>query len=249
MITTLADIKTEGNVKVLLIGQPGAGKTCFAASFPGPILFMDFDNKVDSAALFYRDKPELLKQVEVRQLSNAFNADPIAEFNKIVANELVPAQRNNTLKYKTIVLDSISAFSHAALMHILTTNPGIKGVITAQGKMTDQTHYGVLLREFKRLIPGLLTLPCNIVMCAHIDTYKDQTTGVIIREASMDGSYSQKLPQAFKEVWHMYVDDKGKRWAQTTADSRFACLRSQIPGLPNPFPIDSGYSELTKYIK
>lgn len=246
---TLADIRTEGHVKLLLIGAPGAGKTCFSASMPGPVLFLDFDNKVDSAALFYRNKPELLAGVEVRQLSRDFNADPIAEFNKIIANELVPAQKAGTLKYKTIVLDSISAFSHAALMHILHTNPGIKGVQTAQGKMTDQTHYGVLLREFKRLIPGLLTIPCNIVMCAHVDTYKDAGTGVIIREAAMDGSYSQKLPQAFKEVWSLTVDDKGKRWAQTRANSQFSCLRSQIPGLPNPFCIDNGYAELAQYIK
>lgn len=248
MPITLADIKTEGNTKVLVIGAPGAGKTCLAASFPGPILYLDFDNKVDSAALFFRNKPELLKGIEVRQLSNDFNADPIAEFNKIIANELIPQQKAGAMKYKTIVLDSISAFSHSALMHILQTNPGIKGVVTAQGKMTDQTHYGVLLREFKRLIPGLLSLPCNIVMCAHVDTYKDPSTGVIIREAAMDGSYSQKLPQAFKEVWHMYVDDKGHRWAQTRANPQFSCLRSQIPGLPNPLPLDQGYAEISKYL-
>ncbi len=245
----LSEIKTEGNTKVLLIGPPGAGKTCFAASFPGPVLYLDFDNKVDSAALFYRNRPELLKGVEVRQLSSELNIDPIAEFNKLIANELVPQQKAGAMKYKTIVLDSISSFSHAALMHILQTNPGIKGVITAQGKMTDQTHYGVLLREFKRLIPGLLTLPCNIVMCAHVDTYKDPSTGTIIREAAMDGSYSQKLPQVFKECWSLYVDEKGKRWAQTTSDRQFSCLRSQIPGLPNPLCIDNGYDEVAKYIK
>lgn len=244
----LSEIKTEGNTKVLLIGPPGAGKTCFAATFPGPVLYLDFDNKVDSAALFHRNKPEMLKNIEVRQLSSEFGIDPIAEFNKLVQNELVPQQKAGAMKYKTIVLDSISSFSHAALMHILQTNPGIKGVITAQGKMTDQTHYGVLLREFKRLIPGLLALPCNIVMCAHVDTYKD-TNGVIIREAAMDGSYSQKLPQVFKEVWSVFVDDKGKRWAQTVSDRQFSCLRSQIPGLPNPFCIDNGYSDLAKYIK
>lgn len=244
----LSEMKTEGALKVLLIGAPGAGKTCFAASFPGPILYLDFDNKVDSAALFYKNKPELLSGVEVRQLSTSFTADPMAEFNKLVASELIPQQRSGEMKYKTIVLDSISSFSHFALMHILQTNPGIKGVLTAQGKMTDQTHYGVLLREFKRLIPGILTLPCNVVMCAHVETYKDEGTGTIIREASMDGSYSQKLPQAFKEVWHVYVDDKGSRWAQTRADSKFSCLRSQISGLPNPLCIDTGYSTLAKHL-
>ena len=244
----LGEVKTEGNFKGLLIGAPGAGKTCFAASFPGPILYLDFDNKVDSAALFYKDKPELLKNVEVRQLGLGLVGDPIAEFNKIISMELIPAQRAGTLKYKTVVLDSISAFSNAALKHILTTNPGIKGRETAQGRMPDKPHYGILLREFDRLIPGLLSLPCNILMCAHVDTYKDEATGTIIREPMMDGSFSQKLPQFFKEVWFLNVDDKGKRWAQTRADYKFGSLRSQIAGLPAMLPVDNGYEEVKKYL-
>lgn len=245
---SLAEIKTEGALKVLVIGAPGAGKTCFAASFPGPILYLDFDDKVDSAALFYRNKPELLNNIEVRQMSRALNADPIVTMNKLITEELIPQQREGKMKFQTLVLDSISAFSAAALTHIINTNPGIKGVETKQGKMPAQPHYGVLLREFQRLIPGLLSLPCNIVMCAHVDTYKDDATGIIIREAMMDGSYSQKLPQAFKEVWYLYVDDKGKHIAQTKADRAFACLRSQIPGLPTQVCIDEGYSEIKKYL-
>ena len=244
----LSEIKTEGNLKVLIIGHPGSGKTVLAASFPGPILYLDFDNKVDSAALFFKDQPELLEQVEVRQLSAGLTADPIADFNKLITTELIPQQRDGKMKYKTIVIDSISSFSWAALMHILNTNPGIKGVVTSQGKMTDQTHYGVLLREFKRLIPGMLTLPCNIVMCAHIDTYKSET-GEIVREAAMDGSYSQKLPQVFKEVWALRADDKGKRFVQTQPDRQFAFLRSQIPGLPRELDVTDGYEAIAKYLK
>jgi len=85
-------------------------------------------------------------------------------------------------------------------------------------------------------------------MCAHVETYKDAATGSIIREAQMDGSYSQKLPQAFKEVWYLYVDDKGKRFAQTVANSAFSCLRSQIPGLPKLLPLDRGFEEIAKYL-
>lgn len=244
----LGEIKTEDNFKGLVIGAPGAGKTCLAASFPGPVLYLDFDDKVDSAALFYKNKPELLANVEVRQLSRQLNADPLETMNKIIAEELIPQQRAGQMKFKTLVLDSISAFSSATLQHIIRTNPGIKGMETKQGKMPDKPHYGVMLREFDRLIPGLLSLPCNIVMCAHLDTYKDDATGVIIREPAMDGSFAQKLPRFFKECWFLYVDDKGKRWAQTRADSRFGCLRSQIAGLPNPLPIDNGYADIAKYL-
>lgn len=244
----LSEIKTEDNFKLLITGPPGAGKTCFAASFPGPILYLDFDNKVDSAALFYKHKSELLKGVEVRQLSPSLNTDPLSELSKIIIQELIPQQQTGTMKFKTLVLDSISAFSSATLAHIIKTNPGIKGVDTAQGRMPDRPHYGVLLREFGRLIPGLLTLPCNVIMCAHLETYKDANTGVIIRGPMMDGSFDQKLPQFFKESWYMYVDDKGKRWVQTQPDSKFGSLRSQIAGLPNPLCIDKGYEELVKYL-
>lgn len=242
----LSEVKTEGNLKILLIGAPGAGKTCFAASLPGPVLYLDFDNKVDSAALYYRDNPELLANVDVRQLAAGLATDPIAEMLKIINNELIPQQKTGTLKFKTLVLDSISAFSAASLKHIMDTNPGIAGRQTAQGKQPDKPHYGILLREFARLIPGLLTLPCNIVMCAHLETYKDESSGIIIRGPMMDGSFDQKLPQFFKEVWYCYVNDKGQHLAQTKADSKFACLRSQIKGLPNPMPL--AYAELTKYI-
>lgn len=244
----LADIKTEGNCKVLITGMPGAGKTCLAASFPGPILYLDFDNKVDSAALFYRGKPELLAGVEVRQFGNYMKIDPMHEFISIVDKELVPQQTTGKMKYATIVLDSISAFSTATLNHIIATNPGIKGRETAQGRMPDKPHYGILLRKFLELIPGLISLPCNIVMLAHLETYKDEATGTIIRGPAMDGSFDQKLPQFFKESWFLYVDDKGKRWIQTRADSRFGALCSRIPGLPNLLCVDNGYAEIAKYL-
>lgn len=230
---SLADIKTEGNLKILLLGAPGSGKTCFAASLDTPILYLDFDNKVDSAALYHKKDIERLKNIDVRTLSGSLTKSPIDELNKIVSEELIPQERAGKMLYKTIVIDSMSTFSAATLKHIMDTNPGISGRQTAQGKMPDKPHYGILLREFIKLIPGILDLKMNVVMCAHVETYKDEATGVIIRSPMMDGSFSEKLPIYFKEVWYTYVDDKGRFMAQTKADTKFSCLRSQIPGLPS----------------
>lgn len=245
----LSEIKTEGNFVGLLLGQPGAGKTCFAASFPTPILYLDFDNKIDSAALFFKNDRERLENIDVRQLSPQLNASPLDQLNKIINEELIPQEKSGVFKFKTLVVDSISAFSSATLKHIIDTNPGVAGRVTAQGKMPDKPHYGILLREFQRLIPGLAALKCNVIMCAHIETYKDDTSGIIIRAPMMDGSYSDRLAQVFKEVWHLYVDDKGKHMAQTKSDTKFTTLRSQIAGLPNPLEITQGYTALEKYIK
>jgi len=50
----LSEIDPSQNVKLLLYADSGAGKTCFAASFPTPMLFLDFDGKVGSAARFHK---------------------------------------------------------------------------------------------------------------------------------------------------------------------------------------------------
>lgn len=245
---SLADIKTESNLKILLFGNSGAGKTVFAAGFPGPILYLDFDGKVDSAALFYKGE-ERLKHIDVRELQQKLmmnpQANPIQELNGIIAKELIPAQKTGALPFKTLVLDSITTFSSLTLNHIIMTNPGIKRNISAQGQQPCLQDYGILKREFAKLIPGLLSLNCNVVMLGHIATEKDETTGELIRGPLMDGSFAKELPIYFKECWRAYVNDKSEHMAQTKSDARYSC-RSQIKGLPSPLPLS--YEALKKYL-
>lgn len=242
----LSSIKTEGNIKVLLIGDSGIGKTCFAAGFPTPIKYLDFDNKVDSAALFYKNDPERLNAIDVETLSPSLTESPIDQLLKIVNEEFIPQQKTGEMKFKTLVLDSITTFSAATLAHIVKSNPGIKRTVSKQGQQPGLQDYGILRREFQKLIPGLLSLPCNVVMLAHMTIEKDEATGQILRHAMMDGSFAKELPIYFKEVWRAFVDEKGVRWAQTQSDRQYNC-RSQIPGLPNPMKLE--YKELEKFIK
>ncbi len=246
---SLAEVKTESNLKILAFGNSGAGKTCFAAGFPAPILYLDFDGKVDSAAEFYKSDVERLKAIDVRNLQQKLmmnpTANPIVELMGIINKELIPGAKAG-LPFKTLVLDSITTFSSLVLNHIILTNPGIKRTVSAQGSQPCLQDYGILKREFAKLIPGLLSLQCNVVMLGHISTEKDETTGELIRGPLMDGSFAKELPIYFKECWRIYVNDKGEHLAQTKSDARYSC-RSQIPGLPNPLPLK--YTELEKYVK
>lgn len=246
---TLDQISTSGDFKGLMMGEPGVGKTVFASSFPGPIRYLDFDRKVDSAALFWKSKGDIerLRNIRVTQFSSDLDGkSPIDQLTKIFAEEFIPQQRAGKMEFNTLVLDSITTFSTATLKHIVKSNPGIKRVVTAQGPQPGMQDYGILLREFERITNGLLSLPCNVIMLAHIATEKDETTGQILRHTSMDGSFAKKLPALFKEVWRLYVKD-GKRMAQTQSDHMYNC-RSQIPGLPNPLDITNGYDSFKQYI-
>lgn len=239
----LSEIKTEGNLKILLYGNSGAGKTCFAAGFPTPMLYLDFDGKVDSAALYYKQDTERLEQIDVRSLQKGLVDDPIETLKTIITEELVPQQKEG-MKYRTIVLDSITTFSRLCLEHIVRTNPGIRRNASKQGAQPGLQDYGILKREFASLVPGILSLPCNIVMLGHISTTKDDLTGEIVRGPLMDGSFAQELPIYFKEVWRAFVTDKGEHKVQTAPDNKYDC-RSQIKGLPKEMKLS--YTELTNY--
>ncbi len=238
----LSDISVTDNMKVLIYGNSGTGKTCAAASFPTPMLYLDFDGKVDSAAAFYSDDKPRLEQIEVRDLSAKMEQDPIEELLKILDNELIPQQKAGVMKFKTLVIDSLTTFSSAVLGHIVKTNPGIKRVSTKQGFQPGMQDFGILKRELTKLIPGILSLPMNVVMLAHIKIDRDEVTGELIRGPHMDGSFAADLPIYFKEVYRTFVENK-KYIAQTQSDTSYNC-RTQIKRLPEK--IELKYENLIK---
>jgi hypothetical protein len=230
----LSDINPSEHLKVLVCGPPGSGKSCFAAGFPYPALVLDFDSKIDSAASWYANDKERLNGIEVKEFGKTLDGtDPIVALQKLINEELIPQQKAGEMKYKTLIIDSATTFSAAVLNHIVKTNPGVKRVASAQGVQAGMQDFGILKREFARLIPGLLSLPMNVVMTAHVKTDRSELTGEIIRSPIMDGSFSQELPIYFKEVYRVFMKD-GKPFAQTKSDQYYDFCRSQIPKLPNP---------------
>lgn len=229
----LSEFKPSETIKALFCGSPGSGKTCAALSFPYPMLVLDFDNKVNSAAAWYEKDKERLEGIEVRSLGRSLDGvDPIVEFLAVI-KELGEQQKAGAMKYKTLVIDSATTFSSAVLAHIVKTNPGIKRPSSAQGVQPTPQDYGILKREFSRLIPGLMTLPMNLVMTAHIKIDRSEITGEIIRSPILDGSFSQELPIFFEEVYVTTMKDS-KTIAQTRSDNTYNFCRSQIPRLPSP---------------
>lgn len=236
-------MKASENLKVLLVGPPGTAKTCVAVGFPYPMLVLDFDGKINSAARWYENDKERLANIEVKNLSKRLDgSDPVVEMLQVI-KDLGEQQAKGEMKIKTLVIDSATTFSSAILNHIVKTNPGIKRVASAQGVQPGIQDFGILKREFAKLIPGLLSLPINVVMTAHVKTERSELTGEIIRSPIMDGSFSQELPIFWEEVYVVSMKD-GKPYAQTKSDINYNFCRSQIPRLPNPCLLS--YEELTK---
>lgn len=238
----LSDLNPSANIKLLLFGDSGTGKTCFAMTFPGPIWVADFDGKISSAAAFYSNMPDVLAQVEYENYVALGKEDmPAERFNKKLG-ELKQLAREGKFPYRTIVIDSLTTYADETMKYLMKENPGVKRMITRLAQAPSQQDYGIANIFHKQLIGELVAFPCNIVVTAHIATEKDELTGEILRTPLIAGQLKQKLPIYFSEVHRAFTRD-GKYFAQTQSDGKFQC-RSQIKNIPREIPLH--YHELVK---
>lgn len=240
----LSELKPNENKKILVIGQSGSGKTCFASTFPGPIYFADFDGKITSAAGYLeKTDPKKLGEVDYDNFAeNRTTDDHYSKFyTKLVEHERLAKQ--GAFPYKTWVLDSLTLWSEALMREIIRQNPAIKPL--AKG-VPAMGHYNIQSNYFKEQLGRMLALPCNVIVTAHIERKSDETTGEITNKALVSGKLADYLPIIFEEVYRTYAEQKeGKTvyLAQTKSDSKFAC-RTQIADLANPMPLH--YSSLKR---
>lgn len=233
----LSDFEVLRNTKLLAFGESGAGKTVNALSFPGPIWVADFDNKISSAAAFYRGTPQI-EQISYENYGPVDDRGTSAEnFNKKLA------EFKSTKNWpRTIVIDSMTTLSDEVMRYLMRLNPAITRMRVQGVTMPSQQDYGVARLFFKQLITEILNFPCNVIFLAHIQVEKDETTGEILRTPMMAGKLARELNIYFEEVYRVFVKD-GRYLAQTKSDSRYNC-RTQIRGLPAEIPFT--YDEITK---
>ena len=242
----LSDLEPSKNIKLLVFGDSGAGKTTFSCGFPAPLHVCDFDLKVTSAANYYQGTDQLQGiTYEQYPMDKSNPADSGRRFNNDMS-ELKKLARDGNFPYKTLVIDSLTTMSDRIMEYLMKENTGIKRTITKGGQAPALQDYGVFRIFMKQMIGELLSLPCNVIFTAHIEVLKDEMTGALLRVPMLTGKLAKELPIYFEEVYWAHVvgeGDKKRHVAQTQSDSKFNC-RSQIKGLPKL--IDLKYEELIK---
>lgn len=233
----LTDLKPQENIKLLLFGDSGSGKTVFSTGWPGPIHVLDFDNKISSAAAFWQGQAQL-NEITYENYGPVDSRGTSAER----CNAAVGQMKKDGKLPRTLVLDSLTTFSDEVMRYLMRLNPGIKRFETKGAQVAAQQDYQVARLFFKQVLTELINLPCNIVVTAHIQIDKDETTGEIFRTPMLAGKLSRELPIYFSEVYRSYAKD-GKYWAQTKSDARYQC-RTQIRGIPAE--IELKYESLVK---
>lgn len=238
----LSELVVTQKIKLLLVGDSGAGKTVFATSGPGKTYVFDFDTKISSAATYLKKhKPGQLDNIEFESytLNKAIEKKedhPYYKF-KLKLKELETLAATGKFPFENVALDSLSLYSEALTSWILKTQ---KTQRAFEG-MPSMVDYGLILAAFKEDINRVLSLPCNIICTAHSIVKEDPETGTSRTTISLTGQIGNHLPKIFTEVYYCFAkqgqaktpgeEPKIEHVALTRSNGKFTC-RTQIPEIP-----------------
>lgn len=157
-VTTPADSEY---LKVLIYGQPGTGKTVFAASAPDPLI-IDIENGTTSLTQFSH-----LRTIPVLPYKTSKTMEQVlVEFSK----EMPDSQQ-----FQSLVIDSFSEFQKRVLDEQLQTNSGTARYIP------DMAAFNLNTNMLRAITARLRALQKHVVITAHVKEETDQLNRVTYR--------------------------------------------------------------------
>ena len=151
LIKRSTELEIQQNVKMMIYGQAGTGKTTLALSAPKPLL-LDFDNGV--------------KRVNTAHLDDTIGIVQISNWQDVT--DLLNYHGEELREFDTIVVDTIGKM----IDYIISYRCG--------GRSPQIKDWGTINNDFKWFTSSLSALNKNIVFVAHRDTRKEGDNTVFI---------------------------------------------------------------------
>jgi len=140
-------------VKMLVYGESGVGKTVFASTWPNPV-FLDIDKGMASV-----NKEVFRIQIDTW--------DDLIEASDFLANEKHP--------FKTVVLDSLNELQYLSMRNVVTSFPSIRRSYDSLPAISD---YGKMLDDFDKIVRFMKSFSTNVVFIAQVAERKFDTDPV-----------------------------------------------------------------------
>lgn len=203
------EVGVNYNLKAVIYGRSGSGKTYSLRTLPKPIGVVDTDKGMLS-----------LRGVEgVKYVEIDYDSDRIDPKAWIEIKEAFTAFSRDQ-EIRTIVGDSITTISDAALKSVLFLNKHMNQAATLP-------DYMLQIKRLEDLFTSAITAKKHLVFTAHEEFEKNEMTGQVWCLPMIVGKLSSKLPIWFDEVYHTIVKkgDKGQfeyLWV-TRSDVMYSC--------------------------
>lgn len=215
-------------VHALVVGDPGDGKSHFAATFQKPMLVCVFDGMGKDTPYLRRGKTTKhliegdygINYREVKSVKTGetiirleYYNDPIPEIGKkgVYAYEKflsryaeVQAEIAEGM-WATFVIDSLSMLQHCVIkLHEYKMNPTTKG-----GNQQDQRqHYREAASAVMELTCNRLAhMVCDVVCLTQYRRHEDKLRGTVHLLPDAPGQTPGRIPGQFSEVYRIYTEE------------------------------------------
>lgn len=197
----LIESKKIFDLKFLLVGNPGSGKTHLTTSYTkGPIHYYMFDhNGKRTLEKIAKNRNDIT--IDYFSDSNVLFSDFWTQFQEDEKSGLFEYLKENS---GLLVLDSLTNANHKAIDEIAkksgVTPSGIGKKIDMKLGMAPP-HWGQLLNWMTTLVTALQELPCAVAVTVHLHTLMNSNQEVVARYPSVNGQFRQLLGTDFDEVY------------------------------------------------
>ena len=218
--------QTRRKANILLCGEVGVGKTVALATAPPPVLVDSFDP--GGLQSISKEIAEGIVIPDTRYESEDPRHPTAYKLWEQTFNDRL--QRGVFEHVGTYAIDSQTNWSEA-LLHAILQKDGKAGSIPTQQEYLRQ------IVALKSILRSVVTLPCNVVLVAHLETIKDELTGAIESLPMVVGKMKTILPSFFDEVWTLVVQRIGstiRRSILTAPTVRYKCRTRIGRGLFEP---------------
>lgn len=211
-------------IKTLVLGEPGAGKTPFAAQWPQPIFAM-CEQGIMSVA---RNK------VPYADIYTSADMDALLDMLKLDSKK-----PNGSRKYRTLVIDTFDNYQRRLMQERLKSER--KEAFSGHG------DWGWLDGKMIQLIERLVELPMNVVVNMHVRDVEDgdEDNRIQVKRAKLKGDIKDSVWQDFDLIGMLeksYVMEGGervqKRQIRWWSEPRYPTLRDRSGLLPRFTDVD-----------
>jgi len=233
---------TRSPVTLLLKGDSGAGKTYKAAHFPKPC-FINFDGNLVGIKQLPQAMQDHIVVVNPHTDMNGKQV-PITMFWKNFLHKLQLVLLDP--KIDTVVLDSLSTMADALQWQLL----GARDPMLKPKGYDFWAFFKNHLLAFCDEVIHNPKLDKHIIVIAHDKVEKDEATGNISRELSLDGGMKDRLSLHFSDVWECYskklLNGDVEYWIRTVPGSNFTA-KCSLP-IPKDFVFDKEKEAFMKIV-
>ncbi len=249
-VEDLATSEEIPKLSVLIYGPIGTWKTRFAATFPDPILFFDFDGRLTSIADLAREKKIQRIPLQEWYAGPGGTGEPQAfQYANYVTTQLMDAAvKGRKLPYATLVYDSLTTATERATALIKYNN----GISQDKPLPWSGGHWADVYELLRGMMSRSLSLAdlCNVIWIAHEELIEDKLMGGV-RISPMTGGqkWRDRIPVRFREIYHTGVEPGPEGKPVPFVETCSMGLVQARTSFNLPPRIEPSYEALVDYIK